>query len=172
MKKKGGRIHDLIDFGTDGSKAKEEWTNLGGQLVTTADLDTLRSDICNGALDSWTAIHDRYNELWARYPADKLHHALHALCSVLGTDKMNKGLWLHALAQAESIERHIAGQVYVSRKKDHNNPYRSITCRNTEEMLAIYGKAEENGFVNQMREEAASYTRKIELMKESINECN
>lgn len=170
--KKGGRIHDLIDFGTDGSKAKEEWTNLGGQLVTTADLDTLRSDICNGALDSWTAIHDRYNELWARYPADKLHHALHALCSVLGTDKMNKELWLHALAQAESIERHIAGQVYVSRKKDHNNPYRSITCRNTEEMLAIYGKAEENGFVNQMRDEAASYTRKIELMKESINECN
>lgn len=143
----------------------QEWTNLGGQLVMNADLDTLRHDICHGILDSWSAIHDRYDALWRRYPTDKLRHALYALCTVLDTEAMTDELWLQALAHEERIQRRISEQVYLSRKKDHDNPFRSATCRNDEEVMAVYGTPEDNNFVRQVREETLDNIRKIERLR-------
>ena len=150
------------------SSSEADWINLGGQLVRKSDLDTLRQDICNGTLDSWEAIHHRYDELWARYPEDKLHHALHALCTVLGTETMTDDLWLQALAHEERIQRRISEQVYLSRKKDHDNPFRTATCDNPEEALAVFGKVEDNSFVNQVREETLANIRKIERMRNRL----
>ena len=145
-----------------------EWINLGGQLVTTTDIDTLRKDICNCTLESWEAIHGRYNELWHRYPTDKLRHALHALCQVLGSDVITGELWAQTLADAERIQQRICEQVFLSRKKDHDNPFRSSTCRNDEEALAIFGKAEENRFVNNVRKETAENIKKIERLRDIL----
>ena len=150
----------------EAAAAGQEWINLGGQLVMSADLDELRQDICNGTLDSWSAIHDRYDALWRRYPTDKLRHALYALCTVLGTETMTDELWLQALAHEERIQRRISEQVYLSRKKDHDNPFRSATCRNEEEALAVFGTPEENKFVCQVREETWDNIRKIERLRE------
>lgn len=144
------------------------WVNLGGQLVKASDLDALRQDICNGTLDSWEAIHHRYDELWARYSEDKLHHALHALCTVLDTDTMTDDLWLQALAHEERIQRRISEQVYLSRKKDHDNPFRTATCDNAAEALAVFGKVEDNNFVRQVREETLANIRKIERLRERL----
>ena len=145
-----------------------EWINLGGQLVTTTDIDTLRKDICNCTLESWEAIHGRYNELWHRYPTDKLRHALHALCQVLGSDVITSELWAQTLADAERIQQRICEQVFLSRKKDHDNPFRSSTCRNDKEALAIFGKAEENRFVNNVRKETAENIKKIERLRDIL----
>ena len=66
-------------FGTIGGliqgRREKAWSNLGGQLMQTSDLDQLRADIRNGKLDSWEAIHNRYDEIWERYTVDKLRHA-------------------------------------------------------------------------------------------------
>jgi hypothetical protein len=141
------------------------WINLGGQLVKETDLDTLRRDICNGTLYSWDDIHHRYDELWTRYATDKLCHALQALCHTLGTDTMTSDLWLQALAHEERIQRRISEQVYLSRKKDYDNPFRTTTCRNAEETLAVYGTSEENSFVSQVREEMFANIKRIERLR-------
>lgn len=146
----------------------QQWMNLGGQLVMTADVDALRRDICNGTLDTWSAIHNRYNELWKRYPADKLRHAMEALCHALGTDAMNGALWLQALDEAVRIERQMSERVYMSRKKDHDNPFRTSTCSNDAEVLAVFGKAEDNAFVKQMARDTAANISRIERIKEVI----
>lgn len=146
----------------------EEWINLGGQLVMNKDIDTLRQDICNGTLNSWEAIHNRYNELWERYPTDKLRHALQALCYVFGTDNISNELWLQALAREKQIQQYICEQVYISRKKDQDNIFRSSTCRNEEENLAIYGKTEENNFVKQVCEETSANIAKIEELRDTL----
>ncbi len=146
----------------------QQWMNLGGQLVMTADVDALRRDICNGTLDTWSAIHNRYNELWKRYPADKLRHAMEALCHALGTDTMNGVLWLQALDEAVRIERQMSERVYMSRKKDHDNPFRTSTCSNDAEVLAVFGKAEDNAFVKQMAQDTAANISRIERIKEVI----
>ena len=149
------------------SHTEDEWVNLGGQLVKRCDVDTLRRDICDGTLDTWEAIHQRYDELWQRYPTDKLHHALYALCTVLDTDVLTEDLWLQALAHEERIQRRISEQVYLSRKKDHDNPFRAATCRNEEEALCVFGTPEDNAFVRQVREETLENIHKIERMRES-----
>lgn len=146
----------------------QQWMNLGGQLVMTADVDALRRDICNGTLDTWSAIHNRYNELWKRYPADKLRHAMEALCHALGTDTMNGALWLQTLDEAVRIERQMSERVYMSRKKDHDNPFRTSTCSNDAEVLAVFGKAEDNAFVKQMARDTAANISRIERIKEVI----
>ena len=143
----------------------QEWTNLGGQLVMTKDIDTIRQDIGNGTLDSWDDIHRRYDELWRQYPTDKLHHALHTLCTALGSEVLTEDLWLQALAHEERIQRRIGEQVYLSRKKDYDNPFRSATCRNDEEARAVFGTPEENSFVKQVREEMFANIRKIERLR-------
>lgn len=166
----GEKAVALLSTGYKREECCEEWINLGGQLVKSSDIDTLRKDICDGTLDSWEAIHGRYNELWKRYPADKLRHALHALCTVFDTDAMTSELWQQALTHAERIQREICERVYRSRKKDHDNPFRASTCRNTEESLAIYGKVEDNSFVNAVREESAENIKRIEELKKIIQE--
>ena len=141
------------------------WVNLGGQLVLDTDLDTIRQDICNGTLDTWDDIHHRYDELWTRYSTDKLCHALQALCLVMETDTMTPDLWLQALTLEERIQRRMSEQVYLSRKKDHDNLFRTSTCRNAEEELAVYGTPEENSFVSQVREETFACIRRIERLR-------
>ena len=161
-------IDGSIRFENQTAEPEQEWINLGGQLVKATDIDTLRRDICNGTLNSWDAIHQRYDELWLRYPTDKTHHALHALRTVLCTEVITAEQWQQVLAHAERIQRSIDEQVYTSRKKDHDNPFRSCTCRNSEESLAIYGNAEDNKFVNQVHEETAINIQKIEQLKQLL----
>ena len=129
------------------------------------DLDALRNDICEGKLDSWKAIHERYNELWSRYPEDKLNHAVHCLCDVMGVKVMTPDTWLQALAYGERIQRRIAEQVYTSRKKDHDNVFRACTCRNDEELKAVFGDVDENSFVRQMRNECNANLAKIDRLR-------
>ena len=156
--------HKLAEL-TEGNQPLGPWINLGGQLVMEHDLDTLRKDICNGTLDSWDAIHRRYDDMWSRYATDKLRHALHALCTALDTDTLTDKLWLQALAHEERIQRRISEQVYLSRKKDHDNHFRTSTCRNAEEVLAVYGTPEDNSFVNQVREEMYANLKRIERLR-------
>ena len=141
------------------------WINLGGQLIKETDLDMLRQDIRNGVLDTWNDIHYRYDELWRQYTTDKLCHALYALSTVMGTDTMSDDLWLQALALEERIQRRISEQVYLSRKKDHDNPYRSATCRNAEEALAVFGTPDDNSFIIQAHEEMLANIRRIERLR-------
>lgn len=161
---------DSADFikdikGCAASTSHTAWVNLGGQLVMADDLDALRTDICEGKLDSWKAIHERYNELWSRYPEDKLNHAVHCLCDVMGVKVMTPDTWLQALAYGERIQRRIAEQVYMSRKKDHDNVFRACTCRNDEELKAVFGDVDENSFVRQMREECNANLAKIDRLR-------
>ena len=141
------------------------WINLGGQLIKETDLDMLRQDIRNGVLDSWDDIHHRYDELWRQYTTDKLCHALYALSTVMGTDTMNDDLWLQALALEERIQRRISEQVYLSRKKDHDNPFRTATCRNAEEAQAVFGTPDDNSFIIQAHEEMLANIRRIERLR-------
>ena len=150
------------------SRRQREWINLGGQLMMTSDLDRLRTDIREGKLDSWKAIHRRYNEIWKRYPTDKLRHAYLSLCFVLGTGKMTPELWLQALSHEERVQRFISEQVYLSRKKDHDNPFRASTCRNEEEAAVVFGDVGTNSFVCQMREECHRNMGMIESLRQKV----
>ena len=157
---------------SDGFKTRRqrEWVNLGGQLMMTSDLDRLRSDIREGRLSNWKEIHRRYNDIWKRYPFDKLRHAYLSLCYMFEVDRMGPQEWLKAIGQQERIAEYICSEVWRTRKKDYENEYRNATFRNEDEMLAAWGPLEDNGFVKQIKEETAAMLGRLDALKKTINQ--
>ncbi|HEX2976631.1 MAG TPA: DUF4954 family protein [Bacteroidales bacterium] len=147
----------------------KEWVNLGGQIMQRDDLDQLRADIGSGLLGSWKDVHARYDSLWNKYPYDKQKHSYALLCSMNGTDKLSAEAWTEALRRFVEIQQFISDQVYVSRKKDYDNPFRAMTFRNTEEMKAAIGTVDENSFIIQVRKETEEVREKVrEYLGESV----
>ena len=150
------------------SRRQREWVNLGGQLMMTTEFDRLRADIKSGKLADWKDIHKRYNDIWRRYPVDKLRHAYLSLCGLLGVEKMDASLWQRVIDEEARIQRYICDEVYRTRKKDHENPFRQATYRSDEEMTAAIGKLEDNSFVKQIRSETETNLKRLEELRSRI----
>ncbi len=127
------------------------WVNLGGQLLPGDDADALRADFAAGRLADWSAVHARYNELWARYELDKRRHACATLCALLGVEKLSVSLWGAALDEALCLQRHVAEQVRASRAKDFENPFRRITFARDAERQAVLGELDSDPFLRQVQ---------------------
>lgn len=147
---------------------QSEWVNLGGQLMQSRDLDMLRSDIGSGKLDSWNDIHSRYEKLWIKYPLDKQKHAFAILCELNGTDTLTEKQWASALDKAVELQQYVCDQVYYSRKKDYDNPFRQATFRNADEMKAAIGTIDDNGFIIQVKKETEEFKKIVKAIKKRI----
>lgn len=142
-------------------KRKQRWVNLGGQIMLGEDLDKLRKDIGSGKLTSWNQIHIRYDQLWEKYKTDKRKHAYATLLDMIGAEYLNADNWKKVLKEAERIQQYVCDQVYVSRKKDFDNPFRHSTFRNEEEMKATVGTVDENSFIIQVKKETEDYKKNL-----------
>lgn len=145
---------------------KQKWDNIGGQLIPSASVDALRSDIGSGKLASWEDIHRRYDGLWEEYSMEKQRHAFATLCEILGKTTIANDDWVAALDKNVEIQEFICEQVYITRKKDFDNPYRQATYRNIEEMTAAIGTIEDNSFVKQIRSETEVFKETAEAIKQ------
>lgn len=150
------------------TRRAKEWTNLGGQLMQTADLDQLRNDIRSGKIGSWEAIHNRYDEIWERYQTDKLRHAYQSLCYLMEKDYITNDDWKKVLFRAIDVQQYICDQVYLTRKKDYDNIYRRQTYRNEDEMIAAIGLLENNSFILQVHEESKEFRINVEQLYNRI----
>ena len=159
----GGSLNDMRNALQ--GPCRRVWVNLGGQLVPDEDVLQLRKDIADGKLNSWEAIHSRYNELWQAYPLEKQKHAYYTLCGLLETDCLTPEQWQAALDKAARIQDFICEQVYQSRKKDFDNPFRQATYRNLDEMTAAIGTVEKDAFITQVREETQRFKQMIDDVK-------
>ena len=146
-----------------------DWVNIGGQLIPCEDVDKLRSDIGSGKLKSWAEIHNRYNSLWEEYSIKKQKHAYAIMSEIYGVKKqLSKEQWISALEKGSDIQEYINKQVYISRNKDFDNPFRHTTYRNMEEMTATIGTIEDNSFVKQVRSETQAFNQLIDKMKKRL----
>lgn len=144
---------------------KSHWINLGGQLIPEINVDQLRHDIRKSKLKSWDDIHNRYNELWQEYPFEKQKHAYAVLCNLLNTNSISIDQWNAAIDKAIIIQDFINKQVYITRKKDFDNPFSQITFRNKEEMEAVNGNVDENVFIKKVQEESENYMKQMQEYK-------
>jgi len=135
------------------SKRQREWINVGGQLMNGNDVEQLIHDINNNVLNSWQEIHHRYDELWEKYPTEKLRHAYLSLLYMYQTDTISDTLWQKALGEAIRIQQFICDQVYLTRKKDYDNEFRNATFRNESEKVAVIGELDDISFIQQIRKE-------------------
>ena len=148
----------LSEMETGGKARVNEWINLGGQIVPAFRVDQLRENIRNGKIKSWDEIHAVYNEMAEAYPLDRARHAWEVY-KLLGRQKAvpghpfeNSNNFKNELENLLAICRMIEKQVYYSRAKDFDSPFRGITFRNREEMEQVVGTAKNNSFVKLVRE--------------------
>lgn len=156
-------IQDMFD-----GNRKRVWINLGGQLMSIDDFNQLASDIKDGTLNTWKEIHKRYNEIWKRYPIDKLRHAYLSLKHMLGIKTFGADDWTYVLNRGIEIQNYIFDQVYNTRKKDYDNLFRQSTYLSEEEMLAAWGNLDENSFILQQRKELKEFTERVQSVKKRL----
>jgi len=145
-------------------KREKEWINLGGQVMKRKDLDKLRTDIGSGKLNTWNDIHKRYDKLWNNYELDKQKHAYAVLCEMNNAEKLTPSEWKTALKKVVELQQYVCEQVYITRNKDFDNPFRRSTFRNAAEMKAAIGTVEDNSFIVQVKketEELKDFVRKL-----------
>ena len=147
-------------------KRLREWINLGGQMMPNEYVEQLRNDINEGVLNTWDEIHQRYNELWENYQQEKLRHSYLSLLYLLQTDNLSQEAWNETLDKAVEIQQFICNQVYESRKKDYENPYRNATFRNEEEKIAVIGTIDQTSFVKQVKEETEQFVAHVKEIRE------
>ncbi len=71
---------------------------------------------------------------------DKQKHAYATFAICLEQDNLTEEDWKAALDKTLEIQQYISDQVYISRKKDFDNPFRHTTFRNKAEMKAVHRK--------------------------------
>ncbi|NCW87770.1 MAG: DUF4954 family protein, partial [Chitinophagia bacterium] len=89
---------------------REDWINVGGQLVRKKALEQLKSGIKNGKIRSWDEVHEWYQQQSKKYKLDKLNHAAAVLLEItrVEPDQFNKKRLLSLLEEAKEIENWIA----------------------------------------------------------------
>lgn len=133
--------------------------------MPASEADKMRADIGSGQLSSWDQIHQRYDDIWQQYPIAKQRHAFAVLREISGAEQLDKDRWFVLLDKAVEIQEYVRDQVYVTRKKDFENPFRQATYRNMAEMTAAIGTVENNSFVQQVRDQTEEFKKKIEKIK-------
>jgi hypothetical protein len=152
-----------------GGKASRvtDWVNLGGQIVPAFRVDALRSRIREGTIRTWEAIHRCYEEFYAAYPLDRARHAWGVL-DYLSIRPADAAAFIGEMDYALETRRGIVEQVYRSRAKDFQDPFRSITYRNKREMDQVAGRAAENSFVALTRKNLARFEETVEALRERL----
>ncbi|MFW5711140.1 MAG: DUF4954 family protein [Spirochaetia bacterium] len=152
-------------FTTLGGIRETDWVNIGGQLMLQSDADDLRASIGRGDLESWDAIHEQYHRLWDEYGLHKQRHAYAVLVHLMNKSELNTKEWNEVLDKAIAIQEYIRDQVYASRNKDFENPFRLATYRTKAEMNAAIGTIDDNNFIQLVREETTAFTQRLNRHK-------
>ena len=116
-----------------------DWVNIGGQLVSESDMERLIADVEHGVIGSWRQVHERMDDLWQAYPAQRAAHAYGVLCRLAGVDRLTDDLWRQCRQRYADIQAYVEEQKAVSRHKDDVNPFRNMTYWNTAERDAVLG---------------------------------
>lgn len=148
-------------LGNPSEPRETEWVNLGGQLMTVSDRDQLTDQIKSGGLKNWSAVHAEYDRLWAGYPLTKRRHAAAILIELSGNTTFTENDWNGALDEAMRIQEVINERVFLTRKKDFENPFRQATFESPAEMKAVVGDAQSNEFVGWVRQETIAFKNRV-----------
>ncbi len=166
--------NELADIGAlqqqlGGQFNRDEWLNIGGQLMPVADVNNLRKKIREGKIKSWDQVHASYEDQGRKYPLQKRKHALASLAELkqLSLKKLDKHQLSSLLDEALALKEWMAGNIYQSRAKDYRNPYRKLVYTTQEEMDKVMGRLEDNSFIKEQEEAFSQFSEQIEKLRKN-----
>lgn len=155
---------ELLRSTLPASIERQQWHNIGGQLMPKAAVKTLISDIKSRKVNSWDDVHAFYQLNGAIYEEQKCQHGFACLLELLGiksAEGFTSELFKQLLAEAIATKEWMMKGIYSSREKDYQNKFRKMTFDSAEEMNEVVGKFEENVFIKQQEEELNQFRNKI-----------
>ena len=149
---------------------RNEWLNAGGQLITTADVNTLKKKVKEGKIKSWDQLHNAYNELGKNYSQQKSMHAIASLFEINGLQaktltREDVNDFFSSLLETKEW---IAEKIYQSRAKDYSNPYRKMIYDTQQEMDSVVGCLSANSFIQKQQKELEAFKTRIALLKKRL----
>ena len=152
-------------------QSRQEWMNIGGQLVPSSSLVVLLEEIKSRKLNSWDAVHLAYKGIADSTPDHLFQHAVAALLEIehisledLTATKLSS-LFRGHLATNEKVFQGIV----QSREKDMTNPFRKMVYANEKEMESVLGKMADNSFVREKDMERKELSTRIENILAAFN---
>ena len=142
---------------------RNEWINVGGQLIQSSEIEQLKKDVRSGKIQKWEQVHRFYQKNGERYSKDKLAHATRCILDLydLTISDLNTSFIKELLRQWLRIESNNLIRLSDSRSKDHTNPFRKMVYETQEEMDAVIGKFEDNGFIQQEEKQWKALQRNV-----------
>jgi hypothetical protein len=111
--------------------------------------------IRKGSINSWDSLHQKYQELAAKYEDDVLKHAVASLWEInrFPAKNVSKERWVELLEMHFSINEKVCKGIVNTRKKDLSNPFRKSVYSNEMEQEAVLGKLADNSFIKMKSKE-------------------
>lgn len=161
------KLKETIDAFASNQVGREEFENIGSQLIPKTQVNQLLEDIKSKKLDSWSSIHQRYHGISAGYLQDKTNHALASLVEITGVSasSWHKGFWMDILNEALETKEWICQEIYKTRSKDYENPFRMMVYENRAEMDEVVGRLEDNSFINLQASELEKFKKAVDEIK-------
>jgi hypothetical protein len=148
------------------SQALHSWVNVGGQLIRESEVEKFIGQVHQGKIRNWEQVHQWYGHQGENYALDKLTHALAALKATTGVSLRKDGPEIlgHLLRQSVAMREQLTKEIYDSRAKDYSNPFKKMVYASTEEMNAVVGRLQDNGFIRQEKEALRKYRAAAEAI--------
>jgi len=145
---------------------REEWTNIGGQLIPSRSLKHIKSEIKMGSIDSWEELHTAWGKSGKRYREERRNDGIASLFKLgaLATEKISNEDIIDVIGKAIVVSDKIANETRRSREKDYSNPFRNITFESDGERDAVLGKLEDNSFIQTSQEDAKQFREKADIL--------
>ncbi len=142
---------------------RNQWINIGGQLLPETAVNSLIRKIRSGKITSWDEVHEFYNEKSAAYATDKFQHSFASLLEILklSPGRFTKKIFIRLLQQAIITKQWMTKAIFESRAKDYQNPFRKMMYKTEQEMEKVIGKLKDNNFIVLQQEETAVFSKKV-----------
>lgn len=144
-----------------GKTSRDQWVNVGGQLIAEPAVNTLIKDIRSGRITSWDQVHAFYAKCSRQYERQKLQHAFASMLEVLqlSGEQFDTKTLNRLLQQAVSTREGMVEKIYTSRAKDYKNEFRKMVYGSEEEMEKVIGRLRDNTFILQQQEELKAFKK-------------
>jgi len=145
---------------------RQPWRNIGAQLMPATQVQALIRNIRSGTINSWEEIHAFYEKKSRDYHTEKFRHAFASLLEIRGLSPsgFSKKILVQLIREAMATRAWMTQNIYASRAKDYQNPFRAMVYDNDKEMDKVIGSMADNQFIRQQREETAAWIKKTEEM--------
>jgi hypothetical protein len=143
---------------------REKYTNVGGQLIRTSQIDLLKGQISSYEVIDWEDVHGFYHKQAELYPTDKLLHACLSLFELVHPETCDKLFISGLFKKYLELKQKYVKAIEESRLRDYSNPFRKMVYENMDEMYAVLGKPANNSFIKMQKSELIRIKERIDTL--------